>query len=94
MTKPLGNVHIAHVMSTKTISLKKEAYDRLRAARRYPTESFSEVVLRATWAEDTITAKALLERHRKGPHFSAGEIDRIDAVKRADRAPEDKWAGR
>jgi len=81
-------------MSTKTISLKKEAYEKLRAARRYPTESFSEVVLRASWAEDTLTAKGLLERHRKGPHFTAEEIDRIEALKRADRAPEDKWAGR
>ena len=81
-------------MSTKTISLKKEAYEKLRAARRYPTESFSEVVLRASWAEDTITAKALLERLRKGPRFSANEIDRIEALKQADREPEDKWTGR
>lgn len=81
-------------MSTKTISLKKEAYDRLRAARRYPTESFSEVVLRAAWPEDTITAKALLERHRTGPHFSADEISRVAKLKTRDRAPEDKWAGR
>jgi predicted CopG family antitoxin len=81
-------------MSTKTISLKKEAYEKLRAARRYPTESFSEVVLRASWAEDTITAKALLERLRKGPHFSANEIERIEALKQDDREPEDKWTGR
>jgi hypothetical protein len=78
-------------MSTKTISLKKEAYERLKAARRYPTESFSEVVLRARWAEDTITAGGLLERHRKGPHFSGDELDRMRAVHRADRMPEDKW---
>lgn len=81
-------------MSTKTISLKKEAYERLRSARRYPTESFSEVVLRAHWAEDTITARDLLERYRKGPHFTADELDRIEALKQLDRPPEDKWAGR
>jgi hypothetical protein len=81
-------------MSIKTISLKKEAYERLRAARRYPTESFSEVVLRASWAEDTVTGRGLLERRGKGPHFTAEEIDRVEALKRADRAPEDKWAGR
>jgi predicted CopG family antitoxin len=81
-------------MSTKTVSLKKEAYERLRAARRYPTESFSEVVLRATWPEDTITARGLLDRHRRGPHFEAEEIDRVEALKQRDRAPEDKWAGR
>jgi hypothetical protein len=81
-------------MSTKTISLKKEAYERLRAARRYPTESFSEVVLRATWPEDTLTARQLLDRCRRGTHFTLDEIDRIEALKHADRPPEDKWAGR
>ena len=81
-------------MSIKTISLKNEAYQKLRAARRYPTESFSEVVLRARWAEDTLTASGLLECLRKGPRFTADELDRIEALKQADRAPEDKWAGR
>lgn len=82
-------------MGTKTISLKDEAYKRLKAARRYPDESFSEVVLRAIWAEDTITAKSLLEliRKRRG-HLRADELDRIDALKQSDHPPEDKWAGR
>jgi hypothetical protein len=82
-------------MSTKTISLKKEAYDRLRAARRYPNESFSEVVLRATWPEDTTTAGHLLESYRAGgPHFTNDELDRVEALRRRDVPPEDKWAGR
>ena len=82
-------------MSTKTISLKKEAYDRLRSARRYPTESFSEVVLRATWPEDTVTARGLLDLHRRGSRpFTDKELDRIAALKRRDVAPEDKWARR
>jgi hypothetical protein len=82
-------------MSTKTISLKKEAYERLRAARRYPGESFSEVVLRASWPEDTITARAVLDLYRaEGRHFSDGELDRIEALKRRDLPAEDKWAGR
>jgi hypothetical protein len=51
-------------MRTKTISLKKEAYDRLRVARCFPAESFSEVVLRATWPEDTIAARGLLRVRR------------------------------
>jgi predicted CopG family antitoxin len=87
------NVYIAQ-MSTKTVSLKKEAYDRLRAARRYPTESFSEVVLRATWPEDTLTARALLDLSRRGARFSAAELDRMEAIRRADLPPEDKWADR
>jgi len=82
-------------VSTKTISLKEEAYRRLKAARRYPGESFSEVVLRATWPEDTITARGMLELLAKGPApFRDEELDRIEALKQADRPPEDKWAGR
>ncbi len=93
MTLSLCNVHNAQ-MSVKTISLKLEAYERLRAARRYPTESFSEVVLRATWPEDTITARELLvARRTHGPALSNDELDRIDALKRRDAPPEDKWAG-
>lgn len=82
-------------MSTKTISLKREAYERLRAARRYPAESFSEVVLRANWPEDTTTARELLEAYGTGrPHLSDEELDRIEALKRRDAPPEDKWAAR
>jgi hypothetical protein len=82
-------------MGSKTISLKTEAYERLRAARRYPGESFSEIVLRATWPEDTVTGRALLDSHRAGrQRFSDEELDRIEAMKRRDPPPEDKWAGR
>jgi len=82
-------------MSTKTISLKLEAYERLRAARRYPGESFSEVVLRATWPEDTITAGELRALARaRAARFSATELDTIEALKRLDAPPEDKWANR
>jgi hypothetical protein len=82
-------------MGTKTISLKNEAYARLRAARRYPDESFSEVVLRATWPEDTATAGAFLQMIRqRRVHFTDEEIVRIEELKRADTPPEDKWAAR
>ncbi len=81
-------------MSTKTISLKDEAYNRLKAARRYPDESFSEVVLRATWPEDTISARGLLELSAsRWPHLRAEELDRLEAFKFHDLPPEDKWAG-
>ena len=82
-------------MSTKTVSLKAEAYQRLRAARRYPDESFSEVVLRATWPEDTTTARELLDSYRTDrEQFSNAELDGIEALTRRDYPPEDKWADR
>jgi predicted CopG family antitoxin len=82
-------------MAVKTISLKVEAYERLKAARRYPTESFSHVVLRATWPEDTVTARELLEVGRSGrARFTDAELDRVEALKRDDAPPEDKWATR
>jgi len=82
-------------MGTKTISLKDEAYIRLKTARRYPDESFSAVVLRATWPEDTITAKAFLALlNSRRTLLRADELDRIEALKKSDRPAEDKWAGR
>ena len=94
LTDGLRNVHIAQ-MGTKTISLKDEAYDRLKAARRYPDESFSEVVLRAAWPEDTITAKAFLALlGTRRAHLRVDELDRTDALKAGGQPAEDKWAGR
>jgi hypothetical protein len=82
-------------MGTKTISLKDEAYARLKAARRYPDESFSEVVLRATWPEDTVTAGSFLRILRQRRHrFTDEEAARIEEMKLADLPPEDKWTAR
>ena len=82
-------------MATKTISLRIEAYEKLRAARRFPDESFSQVVLRALWPNDTITGRELLHRMaEQGPLLRDEELDRIEALKRSDAPPEDKWRTR
>lgn len=82
-------------MATKTISLKQEAYNRLSAARRYRDESFSEVVMRATWPEDTITSRALLDLlGARRVRLRAEELDRVEELTERDQPPEDKWAGR
>ena len=79
-------------MSVKTVTLKLEAYERLRAARSYPGESFSEVILRASWPERSITGAELLARYRDvGPFFSESELDAIEEVLRLDAPPVDKW---
>lgn len=82
-------------MATKTISLRLEAYEKLKRARRYRDESFSEVVLRARWPEESTTGGALLARYRAhGPFFTEDELSRVEDLKRTDAPPEDKWAGR
>jgi len=82
-------------MGTKTISVKDEAYNRLKAARRYPDESFSEVVLRATWPEDTITGRGLLALlASRRFHIPTNDLDRLEELKQRDGPPVDKWAGR
>lgn len=71
------------------------ASSRLKAARRYPGESFSEVILRARWPEDTLTGEGLLRRCReRKAWFTGGELSAIEAAIAADRPPEDKWATR
>ena len=85
-------MHIA-CMATKTISLRLEAYERLRRARRFPGESFSEVVNRATWPTLTVTGRELLDRiARDGADLTEEEIDRIERVKADADLPGDKWA--
>lgn len=82
-------------MSSKTISLREEAYERLRAVRRYPGESFSAVVLRATWPETTTTGRAFLDICReRGAVFDVTELDRVEGLKRDDAPAIDKWKTR
>ena len=80
-------------MATKTISLKLDAYEKLRGARRRPSESFSQVILRARWPEDTMTGGELLRDWReRGSFFSETDRGRIEELKTSDAPPEDKWS--
>lgn len=79
-------------MATKTISLKIEAWERLRRARRSPDESFSEVVMRAEWPEVGVTGGELLAVYAtRGPNLSEDALARIDEADATDVPPEDKW---
>lgn len=80
-------------MPTKTISLRMDAYEKLRSARRYPGESFSQVVLRANWPEVTVAGGELLRRYQEhGPFFTEEELDAMECFQAHDPPPEDKWA--
>jgi predicted CopG family antitoxin len=82
-------------MATKTISLKMEAYNKLKSARRYPGESFSEIVLRASWPEETVTAGEFLELCReRGPVYTTEMVERVEKLKEDDEPAEDKWESR
>jgi hypothetical protein len=80
-------------MATKTISLREEAYERLRRARRSPSESFSDVVMRATWDREPVRAGEYLTMVReRGPLYAAADLDGIEEAEASDMPPRDKWA--
>lgn len=80
-------------MATKTISIDIEAYERLRRARRFPRESFSQVIRRAEWPVPPRTAGALLSAMATVGLLDDELLQHLDAMQAADRSPEDPWQG-
>ncbi|MCZ6915700.1 MAG: antitoxin VapB family protein [Gemmatimonadetes bacterium] len=73
-------------MRSKTISLRAEAYEQLRRARRHPGESFSDVIMRARWPDAPVTAGEYLALVRKrGPLYDAAGLDALEELKAADQ---------
>lgn len=79
------------IMATKTISIDLEAYERLRAARHSPNESFSHVIKRAHWRDELRTAAALLDALAELPTVADDVLIRLDDAQHADAPPEDQW---
>jgi predicted CopG family antitoxin len=77
-------------MATKTISVDLAAYERLRAARLRPDESFSQVIKRAHW-EGRSSARALLEALGKAPVPGKRVLDRLERAQRDDAPPASAW---
>jgi hypothetical protein len=72
-------------MPTKTISLELDAYEKLRSAKRFPRESFSEVVRRAEIGGVGVSGRDLL---RGELLLNEEDFASIDALKKNDRPPE------
>ena len=75
-------------MAIKTISLELDAYESLKAVKRHPRESFSEVVRRLVQPKKPITGKQLFDRLQEG-RFTLTEEDAeaIDRLNRDDVPP-------
>jgi predicted CopG family antitoxin len=83
-------------MATKTISLEIDAYEKLRRAKRAPSESFSSVVRRAVFPDRPLTASELLavmeERlHRGSALLDEAALDRLDAAQASPRVSDTAW---
>lgn len=77
-------------MATKTISLRLEAYERLRRAK-HAGESFSDVVMRAEWpAQPSTGGEYLAHARERGPVYEAAELDEIEELGITDAPPHDK----
>jgi predicted CopG family antitoxin len=90
----LYSIALLYFPVTKPVALSDETYRRLKQRKR-TGESFSQVVLRAHWDEETVTAKELLERWKnEPPFFSDEELAAVEEAKAGDRPPVDKWKER
>jgi hypothetical protein len=78
-------------MTTKTISVDLDAYDRLQHARIRPDEFFSQVIKRASWNVLPFTGAALLEALENAPLVDDAVIQRLEAAQQDAPTPEDAW---
>ncbi len=83
-------------MATKTITLELDAYERLKRAKRSSKESFSSVVRRAVWQDETCTSSELLQimkRRMKLGKLLPNEpiLDRLDRAQESPRTSKSKW---
>jgi hypothetical protein len=78
-------------VATKTISIDVDAYERLRAARLRPDESFSRVIKRAQWTESPSTGATLLRALEAAPVPGQRVLKRLEKAQESDAPPESAW---
>ncbi len=79
-------------MATKTSSIDLVAYERLCSARLGPRDSFSQVIRRAEWSQESKTCGNLLSSLMGIPMADEGVIQRLDASQQLDLPPDNPWA--
>ncbi len=79
-------------MATKTISIDLVAYEKLSAARLGPRDSFSQVIRRAHWDQETKTCSSLLSALQGMPVADDEVIQRLDSAQLQDLPPDDPWS--
>ena len=79
-------------MSTKTISIDLEAYQRLSAARLNPRDSFSQVIRRAQWTQIARTCGGLLAALPTLPVADEEVLDFLERAQHPDQPPDAPWA--
>lgn len=82
-------------MATKTITLELDAYEKLKAAKRSPRESFSSVVRRARWEDVQYSCSELMEfmgeRSREGSLLDERILDRLENNQKRPRRSRSRW---
>jgi predicted CopG family antitoxin len=83
-------------MATKTITLELDAYEKLKKAKRTPSESFSSVVRRAQFPNEAATSRELMrvmEKQMREGRMPIDEatLDRLDAAQRTPRISSSEW---
>lgn len=79
-------------MSTKTISIDLEAYERLSRARISPKDSFSRVIKRAKWETPAKTCGDLLQSLAGMPTADDDVLERLERAQAEDTSPDHPWA--